>query len=56
MEERKDELMMHDNSISDGEHADAGTDADEVLRLSVMKINEKRRKDGNVFGAKDKGG
>ena len=56
MEERKDELVVHDNSISDGEHASAGTDADEVLRLSVMKIQEKRRKDGNVFGAKDKGG
>ena len=56
MEERKDELVMHDNSISGNEHADAGTDADEVLRLSIMKIQEKRRKDGNVFGAKDKGG
>ena len=56
MDEQKDGLVMHDDSINGDEHASAGTDADEVLRLSVMKIQEKRRKDGNVFGAKDKGG
>jgi hypothetical protein len=56
MDELKDELSVHDNSTNEGEHDSAGTDADEVLRLSVMKIQEKRRKDGNVFGAKDIGG